>query len=205
VLVLLGRRRIEDASVLLDTMILLTDDENDFNLMSTVYVFQGRIALLTGKPSEAIELLTRAHNLLRDSTRVRVSYNWDEGMRNEFTSIALQGLAEAHRVVGDLGSARQALREALHITQRYAYPAHIVAVIISGARLLSSLGRSIESTAMLALVSDDPKSYAVERYRATSLLARARTELIDEQFMDAMSRGSSMTPEDAVNELLRLL
>ncbi|MBK8138257.1 MAG: protein kinase [Chloroflexi bacterium] len=205
VLVLLGRRRIEDASVLIETMELLTEDEKDFNQVATIHVFRGRIALLAGNAAEAVEHLSRAHNLLRDSTRVRVSYNWDEGLRNEFTSIALQGLAEAHRLLGDLGTARQVLREALHITQRFSYPAHIAAVIISGARILSALGRSLESTAMLAAVSDSPKAYAVERYRAASLLARARTELTDEQFLEAVSRGMMWTPETAVSELLRIL
>ena len=204
-LLLLGRRRLEDAATLVDTMASLAEADGAYNQLVGVYVFRGRIALLENQPQTAIEFLTRAYSLLQDPTRVRMSYTWDEGIRNEYIAITLQGLAEGHRTLGNFDAARQAIRESIQIVRRFAYPAAMAAVIVTGARLLSALDKNEDAAALLALATDTPKTYEVERYRAASILARVRTELPDDVFMAAVARGLSWSLDDAVGELMKLL
>lgn len=204
-LLLLGRRRLEDAITLVDTMAHLAEESGAYNQIAGVYVFRGRIALLENQPQSAIEFLNRAYHLLQDPTRVRISYTWDEGIRNEFISITLQGLAEAHRALSDFEAARKAIRDAIDIVERFAYPAAVTAVIVTGGRLLHALGMSAEAVALLALATDTPKTYEVERYRSTSILAKIRTEMEDDAFMAAVARGLSWSLDDAVGELMKLL
>jgi hypothetical protein len=45
----------------------------------------------------------------------------------------------------------------------------------------------------------------VERYRATSLLARMREQLGDDIFTEAVARAVGWTAEDVVAQLLRML
>jgi tetratricopeptide (TPR) repeat protein len=205
VLLLLGRRRLEDAATLIDTMASLAEEGGALNQIAGLYVFRGRMALLENQPQTGIEYLTRAYALLQDPTRVRVSYTWDEGIRNELISITLQGLAEGHRTLGNFDAARQAIRDAIDIVERFAYPAAISAVLVTGARLLAAQGQNEDAAALLALVTDTPKTYEVERYRAASILARVRTELADDLFMAAVARGLSWSLDDAVGELMKLL
>lgn len=205
VLLLLAQRRIDDAAVLVDTMAVLAENDSDFNQQATVHVFRGRLQLIRGEMAEAAENLTRAYNLLKDSSRVRVSYNWDEGIRNEYITLSLYGLAEAYRGLGNMTAARRAMRDGLHIVQRFVYPAHIVSGVITGARIVSALGMKSEAAAFLALVTEHAHSFAVDRYRAASVLALVRSELSDEQFMASATRGMTLTLTDAVVELLELL
>ena len=78
-------------------------------------------------------------------------------------------------------------------------------MIVTGGRLLHALGMSAEAVALLALATDTPKTYEVERYRSTSILAKIRTEMEDDAFMAAVARGLSWSLDDAVGELLKLL
>lgn len=204
-LLLLGQRRLDDAITLVDTMATLSEHGNAYNQIAGVYVFRGRIALLENQPENAITFLNRAYRLLQDPTRVRISYTWDEGIRNEFITITLQGLVEAHRTLGNIAEARQFIRTALATVEQFAYPAAVAAVIVTGARLLATMGLQAEAVSLLALTTETPKAYEVERYRSTSILAKIRNDMDDETFAAAVARGLSWSLDEAAGELFKLV
>ncbi|NOG50898.1 MAG: hypothetical protein HND48_16795 [Chloroflexi bacterium] len=72
------------------------------------------------------------------------------------------------------------MRDAVALAQRSNFPAVIVAVVISGAGLLFALGQTEEAGALLARQIENPVGFAVERYRASALLARIRDQIGDE-------------------------
>ena len=67
------------------------------------------------------------------------------------------------------------------------------------------MGQNEDAAALLALATDTPKTYEIERYRSTSILAKIRTEMPDEVFMNAVARGLSWSLDDAIGELLKLM
>ncbi|MBK9125818.1 MAG: protein kinase [Chloroflexi bacterium] len=205
VLVKLAQRNLVDADALLEAMQIMAERATDFNQIALTAALRGRVMHMLKRYEEALEHLHRGLTLLRDPSRVRNSYIWDEGLRSEFIALVMQGLAETYRGVGRVDDARQMLRDAVAFAQRSKFPAVMVSVVISGAGLLFALGRAADAGALLARQIENPQGFAVERYRASALLARVREHIGDEAFGSAVERAGTMSMDDCVKLLLRRL
>lgn len=204
-LVKLAQRNLVDADALLESMQIIAERATDFNQIALTASLRGRVMHMQRRYDEALEYLQRGLALLRDPSLVRNSYIWDEGLRSEFIGLVMQGLTETYRSLGRIDDARRMLRDAAAFAQRSKFPAVIVSVVISGAGLLFALGRAEEAGALLARQIENPCGFAVERYRASALLARVREHLGDEAFSSAVARAATLSMDDCVKLLLRRL
>ncbi len=205
ILVKLAQRNLADADALIEVLLIMAEHATDFNQIALATSLRGRVMHMLKQYEEAVDHSLRGLTLLRDSSRVRNSYVWDEGLRHEFIALVTQGLVETYRALGRIDDARQTVRDAVALAQRSNFPAVIVAVVISGAGLLFALGQTEEAGALLARQIENPVGFAVERYRASALLARIRDQIGDESFARVVAQGASLSMDDCVNLLLERL
>jgi predicted ATPase/class 3 adenylate cyclase len=191
---------IEAAKSRLDTVQSALESRGEHQIMSWTLGHRARIALIEGKPNEAIDLFGRA---VERSTQL----GYMRGIH-----VNLDGQGGAYLAAGDYEAAETAFIKSLAAAEQMSMVREMLGMIAKIAGLRALTGRSIEAVELNATVVTDPGStqrFLGERTsireNASAALAELQGEMDPGEYAAAYTRGTSMPYDVTVKKLISSL
>jgi tetratricopeptide (TPR) repeat protein len=191
---------IDQAKKILDAVREVLEPLGERQIMSWNYGNRARIAMLEGRPHDAVELFSRAVELSSE-----LSY-----MRGMHANLA--GLGDANLATGDLVAAELAFIKSLSAAEQMSMVRERLGMISRIARVRALTGRPAEAVELNATVIANPGSSqrflgdaATIRENASSALADLQEQLDPDEYAAAYARGKESSFDVVAKKLISSL
>jgi len=191
---------IEAAKVHLDAVQNVLEPRGEHQIMSWTFGHRARIAMLEGRPNDAVELFGRAVERASELGYMRGIH------------VNLDGLGGAYLAAGDYKAAEVAFTKSLAAAEQMSMVREMLGMIAKIARLQSLTGRPVKAVELNATVIANPGSAqrflgdsATIRENASAALAELQGEMDPDEYAAAFERGSATAYDVAAKKLISSL
>jgi len=175
-----------------------TTEHGEPNLGSVNKVWQSRLAYVTGDFAGARQFAQDALDYFSDDSRQVPSYNWNENLRIEYTSLAARALANAQIRLGDLPAAHASLIRASDSARRLKSERVILAVLTMWTAYFAAKGDLAQALTVGSYTEGNRKTPSFDLVEVIEAVTKARAGLDAESLAKALKRAK------AANTLLLL-
>ena len=204
-LVRLGFGEIDAARSDAQNALSLADSVGSHSYAAVARIGLGRIAAATGQTEQAREYFQAALGVLRDNTAQHSIDGWDDGYRNDALLALLADMTDLELMAGNVNEAREYLRELLfEAGVNNSVPAQLNALGIS-CELIIQLGDPQFAAQIAVFLREQPRAYASDRARASSLLRRLHQSMESHNFESIVNRPSALQLDDIIRTVFKRL